>query len=455
MEDFKEAAKKAGKIILRTVTTLLFPIIVIICVILVLVSAFVYFITIDDGTYKEDDWSNAPYGASAFSNETTISSDGSISTSMTPQELWDKLIENGSSVADYLDSPEELAKLVKAEMITKYPDTRPNPDEDINWDDVINGDSIQGIIKFKRADTDGNKSTMTYVDPATFQGYIDEYNSTGSESAKQAALSHFTLRQTAASTSSGNGGAIAAGEGVMTDISQRLIDAANNTAWPGAGLCAGWVYDVYDTAGIAPCRHYSAYESYKHHCISTDMSAIPIGASVYGTGSGSSGPYGHIGIYIGDGKVIDSQNGGIIVSTMEEWLSWQVDVLDGKQGWLGWGWEDNNRTRGTTDDPNVSQSDGSASEEQEKENEENADENGNVGVATEIPVTGDGYDSEYTSSAGITYKQFKQYKGTYAGNAYWDGTITSSGCGPTSIAILLSGLTDLNYTPANTAAELN
>lgn len=455
MEEFKEAIKRAGKVVFRTITTLCFPILVIVCILLLLVSAFVYFITVDDGTYKEDDWSSTPYAASTYVNGATINPDGTISNSMTPQELWDKMIENGSSVADYLDTPEELAKLMKAEMVTQYPDTRPNPDEEIDWESVINGDSIQGIIKFKRADTDGNKSTMTYVDPATFQGYIDEYNSTGSESAKQAALSHFTLRQTAASTSSGNGGAIAAGEGVMTDISQRLIDAANNTAWPGAGLCAGWVYDVYDTAGIAPCRHYSAYESYKHHCISTDMSAIPIGASVYGTGSGSSGPYGHIGIYIGDGKVIDSQTGGIIVSTMEEWLSWQVDVLDGKQGWLGWGWEDNNRTRGTTDDPNVSQSDGSASEEQEKENEENADENGNVGVATEIPVTGDGYDSEYTSSAGITYKQFKQYKGTYAGNAYWDGTITSSGCGPTSIAILLSGLTDLNYTPANTAAEMN
>ena len=455
MEDFKEAAKKAGKIVLRTVTTLLFPIIAIICIILVLVSAFVYFITIDDGTYKEDDWSNAPYGASAFSSETTIGSDGTISTSMTPQELWDKLIENGSSVADYLDSPEELAKLIKAEMITKYPDTRSNPDEEINWDDVINGDSVQGIIKIRRADTDGNRYTMTYVDPSTFQGYIDEYNSTGSEEAKQAALSHFTLRQTAASTSSGNGGAIAAGEGVMTDISQRLIDAANNTPWPGEGLCAGWVYDVYDTAGITPCRHYSAYESYKHHCISTDMSAIPIGASVYGTGSGSSGPYGHVGIYIGDGKVIDSQTGGIIVSTMEEWLSWQVDTLDGKQGWLGWGWEDNNRIRGTTDDPNLSESDGSDSEEQEKENEENADENGNVGAATEIPNSGDGYDSEYVSSAGITYKQFKQIKGTYKDNPYWGGTISSSGCGPTSLAILASGLTDLNYTPADVAREMN
>ena len=239
MEEFKETAKKLAKMAIRTVTTLFLPIIVIILIIVILISAFIYFITIDDGTYKEDDWSNAPYAASTYVNGTTINSDGSISTSITPQELWDKMIENGSNVDDYLDSPEDLAKLMKAEMITQYPDTRPNPDEAVDWESVINGDSIQGIIKFKRAYTDGNKSTMTYVDPATFQGYIDEYNSTGSESAKQAALSHFTLRQTAASTSSGNGGAIAAGEGVMTDISQRLIDAANNTPWPGEGLCAG------------------------------------------------------------------------------------------------------------------------------------------------------------------------------------------------------------------------
>ena len=142
MEDFKEAAKKAGKVVLKTITTLLFPIVVIVCIILVLVSAFVYFITVDDGTYKEDDWSSAPYAASTYVNGATINSDGSISNSMTPQELWDKMLENGSSVDDYLDTPEELAKLMKAEMVTQYPDTRANPDEEIDWESVINGDFI-------------------------------------------------------------------------------------------------------------------------------------------------------------------------------------------------------------------------------------------------------------------------------------------------------------------------
>ena len=205
MEEFKEALKKAGKVIWKSLKTILFPFAIIFCIVLILFSSFVYFITIDDGTYKEDDWSSTPYAASEFVNNTTINEDGTINNSISAEDLWNKMLENDSRVDEYLDSSEELARLMKAEMVTQYPDTRPNPDEPIDWDSVIKGDTTQGIIKFKRADTDGNKSTMTYVDPSTFQGYIDEYNSTGSESAKQAALSHFTLKRSSGTTGSSGG----------------------------------------------------------------------------------------------------------------------------------------------------------------------------------------------------------------------------------------------------------
>ena len=297
-EDVKQAAKKLLKTAARTLTTLLLPIILIVCIVLIFLSAAVYFITVDDGTYKEGDWSSTPYAASTYVNGVTVNDDGTITGGTTAQELWDKMLENGSRVDEYLDSPEELARLMRAEIVTQYPDTRSNPDEEINWDDIIkNGDTLQGIIKFKRADNDGNIKTMTYADPVTFQGYIDEYNSSGSETARQNALSHFTLKKGVASTSTGNGGAIAAGEGVMTDISEAIINAANITGWPGANWCAKWVDDVYENAGVTPCRHSTAFESYKHHCISTDKSAIPVGAAVYGTGYNSGGA-GHIGIYI-------------------------------------------------------------------------------------------------------------------------------------------------------------
>ena len=75
---------------------------------------------------------------------------------------------------------------------------------------------------------------------------------------------------------------------------------------------------------------------------------------------------------------------------------------------------------------------------------------------TTTAVNGDGYNEEYTSSAGITYKAYKQFEGSYSGNTYWSQgkTISSSGCGPTSVAILASGLVDPNITPAETAASM-
>lgn len=183
-------------------------IVIILVLILILLSAAVYWLTIDDGTYKEDDWSNTPYAASQYTNNFNVENDGKLTTSMTAQELWDKMIENGSRVDLYLDSPEELLKLMNAEVITQYLDTRPNPDEEIDWDTIndINSKEIQGIIKLKRADTSGKISTMIYTDPATFQKYIDEYNSSGSESAKKKALKYFTLeKMTSSSSGSGSG----------------------------------------------------------------------------------------------------------------------------------------------------------------------------------------------------------------------------------------------------------
>lgn len=94
------------------------------------------------------------------------------------------------------------------------------------------------------------------------------------------------------------------------------------------------------------------------------------------------------------------------------------------------------------------------SEKKEKENKKDKQEDKDVKKATVIQESGDGYTQKYTSSAGITYTEFKQFQGSYSENSYWDGTIHSSGCGPTSVAILMSGLTNKNYTPADTAAEM-
>lgn len=466
--NMKKVLKKTGKRLLF----ILLPLILII----VLLAGAVYVITIDDGTYKEGDWSSTNYGVSQFINGLTVNGDNKISNTTSAQELWDKMIESGCRVDRYLSTPEELVKLMMAEIVTKFPDIRDNPDTPIDWSQidwtkVINNEAeLQGIIKFKRSDENNKVSTMKYATEEEFYKYIEQYNSTGDENAKKAALTHFTLKKVTSSATASNGvNAIAAGEGVMTDVSQAIIDATNSVPWPGEGLCQAWVYRVYTKAGLSPGGYESAYIASKSNIISTDMTAIPIGAAVYGTGSGTSGHYGHVGIYIGGGKIVDSLNSGIKVSnSFDEWLSWQKDVIDGKQGWLGWGWADGNTIRGTTQDTsivsnnknntgntNTANKNNTTANTANKNNTTTSNSSSKTNSSTQkgevIQESGDGYEQEYKSSSGITYKEYRQNRGSYTGSSYWTGTISSDGCGPTALSIIASGLTNYNYTPKDIA----
>lgn len=63
-----------------------------------------------------------------------------------------RISKNDSRVIEYLEGPEDLLKLMNAELITNYPDTRENPDEEIDWETLnknVDSNEVQGIIKFK------------------------------------------------------------------------------------------------------------------------------------------------------------------------------------------------------------------------------------------------------------------------------------------------------------------
>lgn len=326
MEEAKEILQKVKKVILKHPKRILQTIIIVIfLVMLIFMAGGTYIITVISGIFREDDWSSVPYVAGQLINSVFVNEEGNIENNMSAQEAWDLMLENGSDVDEYLDTPEELARMMKAEIITQFPDIRENPDAEIDWDEVIeNPDILQGIIKFKRADNNNNKSSLVYTTPETFQSYIDEYNSTGSEEARKNALSHFTLKKRA--------------------------------------------------------------------------------------------------------STVKMQTENEIEQEQE------AETEEDKK-------ERNNE------------------EEQEKETEEKDDESTEKKQTEMIKeVDGDGYSQEYTSSAGITYKHYKQGRtsgASYAGNPYWDGTISSSGCGPTSVAILASGLTNLNYDPGVIAERMN
>lgn len=59
---------------------------------------------------------------------------------------------------------------------------------------IVN-DSLKGIIRFLRHDQDGNEFYLLYADPTTFQNQIELYNKSGSESAREFVMTHFTLKE--------------------------------------------------------------------------------------------------------------------------------------------------------------------------------------------------------------------------------------------------------------------
>ena len=105
------------------------------------------------------------------------------------------------------------------------------------------------------------------------------------------------------------------------------------------GLNTGEMKDDSDNSGKGDVYH-------RKMCIRDS----PVGAAVVGSGStNSSGlAYGHIGIYIGDGKIAHNVGGGCAtISTVEEFASiyckgnlsrCDYEEYRGAQGILGWVW---------------------------------------------------------------------------------------------------------------------
>ena len=126
-----------------------------ICFFIVVVSAFYMFIYVDSVAWAKE----SAYSTNDYVGNTSIGNDGKIMTANTVQEMWDKKEEKNERVDLYLSTPDELAKLMNAELVTQFLDTRPNPDNPIDWNSKNvnnpNSNEVQGIIKLKRADTKG------------------------------------------------------------------------------------------------------------------------------------------------------------------------------------------------------------------------------------------------------------------------------------------------------------
>ena len=124
-----------------------------------------------------------------------------------------------------------------------------------------------------------------------------------------------------------------------------IVNACSRVSWPGASLCATWTSHVYAAAGH-PCSgngnsvlgHQGYGASYYPSRATTDLSQIKVGMLVsaqFGSNTAAGNTYGHVGIYIGDGMVMDSVNSGIRTISLSEWVS------QNGRGWVvcGYPWD--------------------------------------------------------------------------------------------------------------------
>ena len=124
-----------------------------------------------------------------------------------------------------------------------------------------------------------------------------------------------------------------------------IVNACSRVSWPGASLCATWTSRVYAAAGH-PCSgngnsvlgHQGYGASYYPSRATTDLSQIKVGMLVsaqFGSNTAAGNTYGHVGIYIGDGMVMDSVNSGIRTISLSEWVS------QNSRGWVvcGYPWD--------------------------------------------------------------------------------------------------------------------
>ena len=202
---------KLGQVIKMVLKKRMKPLLIVLGIFLIAIIIFsvtIWHLKLLDTRENDKDPKNAPAAVRRFLNDTSIDENGNITSGKSIQEFWNELVQSGNRITAYLNSAEELGKLIYAARALDYPDTRENVDDPIQWNKLnINSTEIQGIVKFKRALADGKNISMTYVSPTEFQELISKYKSSGDEKDKEEALKHFTLEK----VSSTSGGSVGVG----------------------------------------------------------------------------------------------------------------------------------------------------------------------------------------------------------------------------------------------------
>ena len=125
-------------------------------------------------------------------------------------------------------------------------------------------------------------------------------------------------------------------DGALNAKQKRVIASAKSTPTPGGGLCALWVTTVFERAGIGWWGG-DARDQYTWFCKSAELSKLRPGMIVAVSSHNKSWAgsiWGHVGIYVGDGVVMDNI-GYIRRISVLDWIDYYGEVVKPKWGWFG------------------------------------------------------------------------------------------------------------------------
>ena len=126
------------------------------------------------------------------------------------------------------------------------------------------------------------------------------------------------------------------------NLQQLVVAWCKKTPSPGAGLCAWWVSDVFERAGLGNVPG-NADDMYSNFCTSSKKANLQVGMIIAVSSHSHTWAgriYGHVGIYVGDNTVMD--NVGYIRSiNVDEWISYYGGIVTPR-----WGWANGNNLAG-------------------------------------------------------------------------------------------------------------
>lgn len=123
-----------------------------------------------------------------------------------------------------------------------------------------------------------------------------------------------------------------------TEAQKNLVNTAYNTPFAGDNLCATWVSNVFERAGQP--RPGGDANTFAMSYVSGELKVGMLIATDHSGPTGASWEYGHIGIYIGDGKVMHNESSstgnlpnGCTITDLDAWISHYAYQCNPKIGW--------------------------------------------------------------------------------------------------------------------------